>query len=150
MRREDLFMVVLEHFRTDTADQADILLPATTQLEHWDIHFSYGHHYVTLNQPSIAPLGEALPNSEIFRRIAARMGLTEPSLQDDDITLIRQALGSGHRNLEGVTFEALREKGWIRLNLPKPWLPYAEGKFFTPSGKCEFFSQRMADMGLDP
>jgi anaerobic selenocysteine-containing dehydrogenase len=150
MKREDLFMVVLEHFQTDTADYADILLPATTQLEHWDVHLSYGHHYVTLNQPSIEPLGEALPNSEIFRRIAARMGLDEPHLKDDDLTLIRQALGSGHRNLEGVTLETLRETGWARLNLPKPWLPYAEGKFFTPSGKCEFFSQRMADMGLDP
>src|SRR6185312_9506460 len=73
LAREDLFTVVLEHFQTDTADWADLVLPATTQLEHWDIHQSYGHHYVTLNQPSIAPLGEALPNTEIFRRLARRM-----------------------------------------------------------------------------
>jgi len=150
MAREDLFTVVLEHFQTDTADYADILLPATTQLEHWDIHLSYGHHYVTLNQPSIEPLGEALPNSEIFRRIAARMGLDHPSLRDDDITMIRQALASKSDKLEGVTFETLVEKGWVRLNLPTPYLPFAKGEFLTPSGKCELYSPRMAEMGLDP
>jgi anaerobic selenocysteine-containing dehydrogenase len=150
LARDDLFTVVLEHFQTDTADYADILLPATTQLEHWDVHLSYGHHYVTLNAPSIEPLGEALPNSEIFRRLATRMGLDEPMFRDDDVTLIRQALGSSSGRLEGVTFEALVEKGWSRLNLPTPYLPYAEGGFTTPSGKCEFYSARMADMGLDP
>jgi anaerobic selenocysteine-containing dehydrogenase len=150
MAREDLFTVVLEHFQTDTADYADILLPATTQLEHWDVHLSYGHHYVTLNQPSIEPLGDALPNSEIFRRLAARMGLDEPMFRDDDVTLIRQALGGSRGRLEGITFETLCEKGWVRLNLPKPYLPYADGGFTTPSDKCELYSQRMADMGLDP
>ncbi|MBA3671854.1 MAG: molybdopterin-dependent oxidoreductase, partial [Gemmatimonadaceae bacterium] len=103
LAREDLFTVVLEHFRTDTADWADIVLPATTQLEHWDIHFAYGHHYVTLNRPSIAPVGESKPNSEIFRLIAARMGVTDPIMQDDDLTLIRQALDSQSPKLEGVT-----------------------------------------------
>ncbi|HEX4681817.1 MAG TPA: molybdopterin oxidoreductase family protein [Gemmatimonadaceae bacterium] len=150
MRREDLFTVVLEHFQTDTADHADILLPATTQLEHWDVHLSYGHHYVTLNRPSIEPLGEALPNSEIFRRLAARMGLTEEYFRDDDVTLIRHALGSTSPKLAGVTFDSLMERGWARLNVPTPYLPFADGGFPTPSGKCELFSQRMADMGLDP
>ena len=150
MRREDLFTVVLEHFQTDTADYADIVLPATTQLEHWDLHLAYGHHYVTLNQPSIAPLGEALPNSEIFRRIAARMGLEHPPLRDDDLTVIRQALDSTHDNMAGVTLETLIERGWTRLNVPTPYLPYESGKFFTPSGKCEFYSPRLAAMGLDP
>jgi len=150
LARDDLFTVVLEHFQTDTADYADIVLPATTQLEHWDIHLSYGHHYVTLNQPSVEPLGEALPNSEIFRRLAARMGLDEPMFRDDDLTLIRQALGSSTGRLEGVTLETLIEKGWARLNLPRPYLPYADGGFTTPSGKCEFYSARMADLGLDP
>jgi anaerobic selenocysteine-containing dehydrogenase len=150
LARDDLFTVVLEHFQTDTADYADIVLPATTQLEHWDVHLSYGHHYVTLNQPSIEPLGEALPNSEIFRRLAARMGLDDAMFGDDDVTLIRQALGSSTGRLEGVTLETLLEKGWARLNLPTPYLPYAEGGFTTPSGKCEFYSARMAEMGLDP
>src|SRR5215212_6186800 len=92
LAREDLFTVVLEHFLTDTADWADIVLPATTQLEHWDLHLAYGHHYASLNRPSIAPVGQALPNSEIFRCIAARMGMNDPMLRDDDLTLIRQAL----------------------------------------------------------
>lgn len=150
MAREDLFTVVLEHFQTDTADWADIVLPATTQLEHWDLHLAYGHHYVSLNRPSIAPLGEAKPNSEIFRLIAARMGLNEPCFRDSDEAIIRQALASTSKKLEGVTFEKLAEKGWMRLNVPTPYLPFAEGGFLTPSGKCEFYSERMKEMGLDP
>ena len=148
--REDLFTVVLEHFQTDTCDWADIVLPATTQLEHWDVHFAYGHHYVTLNRPSIAPVGQARPNSEIFRLIAARMGMTDPVFQDDDVALIRQALASQSPKLQGVTFETLLEKGWTRLNVPTPYLPYANGEFTTPSGKCELYSERMREMGLDP
>jgi anaerobic selenocysteine-containing dehydrogenase len=150
LAREDLFTVVLEHFQTDTADWADIVLPATTQLEHWDVHFAYGHHYVTLNRPSIAPIGEAKPNSEIFRLIAARMGMTDPILRDDDLTLIAQALASQSPKLQGVSMETLLEKGWQRLNVPTPYLPYADGGFTTPSGKCELYSQRLAEMGLDP
>jgi anaerobic selenocysteine-containing dehydrogenase len=158
LSRPDLFTVVLEHFQTDTADYADILLPATTQLEHWDVHLSYGHHYVTLNRPSIEPLGEALPNSEIFRRIGAAMGLDNPALRDDDLTLIRQALGTHEGTassaqtgtLRGATLEALLERGWMRLDLPTPYLPFADGGFRTPSGKCELYSERMAAMGLDP
>jgi anaerobic selenocysteine-containing dehydrogenase len=150
LSRPDLFTVVLEHFQTDTADWADIVLPATTQLEHWDIHLAYGHHYVSLNQPSIEPVGDAKPNSEIFRLLAARMGLDHPAMRDDDETLIRQALDGGGHNLDGVTFDALVERGWMRLNVPHPYLPFAEGKFLTPSGKCEFVSERLAAMGLDP
>ena len=150
MSREDLFTVVLEHFQTDTADYADIVLPATTQLEHWDVHFAYGHHYVTLNQPSIVPLAEAKPNTEIFRLLASRMGLDSALFADDDVTLIRQALDTNAEKLRGVTFEKLVERGWTRLNVPTPYLPFAEGKFLTPSGKCEFYSERMAQMGLDP
>ena len=148
--REDLFTVVIEHFQTDTADWADIVLPATTQLEHWDIHFAYGHHYVTLNRPAIAPVGEAKPNSEIFRLLAARMGMTDPAMRDDDLTLIRQALASQSPKLEGVTFDDLLEHGWTRLNMPTPFLPYATGEFPTPSGKCEFHSERMEVLGFDP
>jgi len=150
MAREDLFTVVLEHFQTDTADYADIVLPATTQLEHWDLMLSYGHHYVALNRPSIEPVGESLPNSEIFRRLAARMGLDAPEMRDDDLTMIRQALTTSAEKIQGVTLDALLEKGWMRLNVPTPYLPFANGEFLTPSGKCEFVSARMADMGLDP
>ena len=150
LARDDLFTVVLEHFLTDTADWADIVLPATTQLEHWDVHLAYGHHYVSLNRPSIAPIGESKPNSEIFRLIAARMGLDDDCLRDDDLTLIRQALASSSPKLKGVTLDELLERGWMRLALPTPYLPYAEGVFPTPSGKCELYSARMAEMGLDP
>ena len=150
LARDDLFTVVLEHFMTDTAKWADWVLPATTQLEHWDVHLAYGHFYVSLNTPAIAPIGEALPNTEIFRRLGRAMGLDHPSLADDDITLIRQALGANARQLDGITFEALRERGWMRLNLPRPYLPYAEGGFRTPSGKCEFVSERLAQAGFDP
>jgi anaerobic selenocysteine-containing dehydrogenase len=150
LARDDLFTVVLEHFQTDTADWADIVLPATTQLEHWDVHLAYGHHYLTLNRPAIAPVGEAKPNSEIFRLIAERMGLAHEAMRDDDITLIRQTLASQSPKLAGITFEALLERGWMRLNLPTPFLPYAEGAFPTPSGKCELFSARLQEMGLDP
>ena len=150
LAREDLFTVVLEHFQTDTADWADIVLPATTQLEHWDVHLAYGHHYVTLNRPSIAPVGECKPNSEIFRLLAARMGLNHPAMRDDDLTLIQQALQTSDPRFAGITLDALLERGWMRLALPRPFLPYAEGGFATPSGKCELYSQRLADMGLDP
>jgi len=155
LAREDLFTVVLEHFQTDTADWADLVLPATTQLEHWDVHLAYGHLYATLNRPAIAPLGEARPNSEIFRLLAARMGrtiprLADPIFADDDVTLIRQALRSGHPRMAGVTFERLLADGWARLDVPRPYLPYAEGGFPTPSGRCELWSGRLEQMGLDP
>jgi anaerobic selenocysteine-containing dehydrogenase len=150
MKREDLFMVVLEHFRTDTCDYADWVLPATTQLEHLDVHSSYGHLYAALNVPAIAPLGEALPNTEIFRRLAARMGLDHECLQDDDEALVRAALDTADPRMASVTHDALRANGWVRLAVPSPYSPFAEGGFHTPSGKCEFRSELMAAMGLDP
>lgn len=150
LAREDLFTVVLEQFPTDTVDWADIVLPATTQLEHWDVHFSYGHHYATLNRPAIEPLGECKPNSEVFRELGRRMGLNPSLFADDDVTLIKQSLDTQESSMHGVTFERLMQDGWARLNLPTPYLPYADGGFRTPSGKCEFYSQRLADMGFDP
>jgi len=150
MKRDDLFLVVLEHFRTDTADHADWILPATTQIEHWDVHNSYGHLYASLNKPAVAPMGQALPNTEIFRRLAAKMGLDHPSLKDDDVTLIKQALSTQDPRMTTVTWETLERDGWARLNLPTPYAPFAEGGFLTPSGKCEFYSARMKEMGLDP
>jgi anaerobic selenocysteine-containing dehydrogenase len=139
--REDLFTVVLEHFQTDTADYADYILPATTQLEHWDVHLSYGHTDVLLNRPAIAPLGQARSNAQIFRDLAARMGFTEPCFADGDETLCRQAFG------DAVDFALLESQGFATLTLPDA--PFAEGGFPTPSGKCEFFSARLAAQGLD-
>ncbi len=127
LQREDLFTVVLEHFMTDTADLADIVLPATTQLEHLDIHFSYGHTDVLINEPAIAPLGEAKPNTQIFRELAAALGLTDACFADDDEALARQSMN-------GIDFELLRAQGF--LPLPVPELPLADGDFPTPSGKA--------------
>ena len=139
--REDLFTVVLEHFRTDTADYADYILPATTQLEHWDVHLSYGHTDVVLNRPAIAPLGEARSNAQIFRDLAARMGFTEPCFADSDEALCRQAFG------DAVDYALLETQGFATLALPDA--PFAEGHFPSPSGKCEFYSARLAAQGLD-
>ncbi|MFO0908330.1 MAG: molybdopterin oxidoreductase family protein [Isosphaeraceae bacterium] len=146
--REDLFTVVHEQFATDTVDYADIVLPATTQLEHVDVHASYGHHFVMLNTPAIEPRGECRSNNDVFRSLAMRLGF-EPELFPDDETLIREGLDGGP-TLEGITLERLRVEGSIRLHLPERHAPFAEGRFPTPSGKCELFSERMKALGLDP
>jgi anaerobic selenocysteine-containing dehydrogenase len=139
--REDLFTVVLEHFMTDTADLADYVLPATTQLEHWDVHMSYGHTDVLLNRPAIAPVGQARTNTDFFRDLAQRMGLKDPCLQDSDEALCRTAFG------DAVDFQTLLDQGFATLSVPDA--PFANGGFPTPSGRCEFFSQRLADQGQD-
>ena len=134
--RDDLFTVVLEHFQTDTADYADFILPATTQLEHWDIHTSYGHTDVLLNRPAIAPVGQARTNTDIFRALAARLGFDDPCFADDDLTLCRTAFGAL------VDFQQLLDQGYATL--PVPEAPFAHGNFPTASGRCEFFSARLA------
>jgi anaerobic selenocysteine-containing dehydrogenase len=150
LRREDLFTVVLEHFQTDTADYADVLLPATTQLEHEDLHKAYGHLYVMFNAQAIAPLGEALPNSEIFRRIAAAMGLDHPELQDSDQALMEQALTGTGPSTAAITLAELRERGSIRLDFPTPHLPWALGAPVpTKSGRIEIESELFAAAGVD-
>jgi len=148
--REDLFTVVLEHFQTDTADYADILLPATTQLEHVDIHASYGHLYWMYNHPAVAPMGEAKPNSEIFRLLAERMGFDDPCFRDSDEDIARAAILASHSNNADIDFEKVKSDGWQRLSVPERYAPFAEGNFPTPSGKCEFYSERLLKLGFDP
>ena len=148
--RPDLFAVVHDVFITDTADYADIVLPATTQLEHYDVHKSYGHLYVLANNPAIAPVGEAKPNSEVFRLLAKRMGFAEACFDDTDEDLCRQALRSSAPRMRGIEWDALKESGWQRLAVPEVYAPFAEGGFPTPSGKCEFYSETALKMGLDP
>jgi anaerobic selenocysteine-containing dehydrogenase len=155
--REDLFTVVIEHFQTDTADYADWLLPATTQLEHFDLHKSYGHRYWLVNQPAIEPLGLSLPNSEIFRRLAVRMGFDEPCFADtdrqvaaaalrrDDPRLPAELAGAGDGEL---ALAALAETGWAKLRIADA--PFADGGFPTASGKVEVHSESLAKQGLDP
>ena len=125
--REDLFTVVLEHFMTDTADHADYVLPATTQIEHLDVHLSYGHTDVLINEAAIAPLGQSRPNTQIFRDLARHMGFTDPCFGDADETLARQAL-------KGVDFDELRARGWVSLDLPEA--PFANGGFATADGRA--------------
>lgn len=146
--REDLFTVVLEHFLTDTADYADIVLPATTQLEHIDTHTSFGHLYMMANNPAIAPLGESKPNTEIFRLLARAMGFDDPCFSETDDQLAAQAFNTGDARAVHFDWESLKQKGWQKLNMPAA--PFANGGFPTPSGKCEFFSAAMAADGLDP
>lgn len=156
LKRDDLFTVVLEQFPTDTVDYADIVLPATTQLEHWDLHTSYGHLHVQINEPAIAPLGESLPNTEIFRLLSKAMKLEPELYEATDIELIKEALepSAGGFNpanvMSKITFDQLKKEGSMRLDLPKDYAPFANGHFPTPSGKCEFFSTSMQKLGLDP
>jgi len=149
LMREDLFVVVHDIFFTDTARYADVLLPATTQLERLDLHASYGHYYIGLNRPAIEPLGESVSNTEFFRRLARALGFHEECFSDSDEELVDQALSSGHPYLAGITRERLEKESWVRLNLPRPFVPFAEG-FPTPSGKLEFYSETLASQGLDP
>ncbi len=148
--REDLFSVVHDLFITDTARYADIVLPATTVLEHADLLPSYGHFWLQINDPAIAPLGECKSNVELFRLLAARMGLADPCFRDTEEDLMRQALETDHPYFRGITVERLRREGPIKLNGGGLVHPYAEGNFPTPSGKLEFSSARMARRGLDP
>ena len=134
--REDLFTVVLEHFQTDTADYADYILPATTQLEHWDVHTTYGHTDILLNRPAIEPVGQARTNTDIFRALAQGMGYSEACFADDDLALCRMAFDAR------VDFAQLLKHGFVSLSAPEA--PFAEGGFTTPSGKCEFFSASLA------
>jgi anaerobic selenocysteine-containing dehydrogenase len=160
LRREDLFTVVHEQFPTDTADYADVVLPATTQLEHFDIHGSYGHLYVQTNEPAIAPLYEAKSNNGVFRLLARRMGFEPELFEVRDEALAAEALqvSSAKRGaandtksaFDGINLERLSREGPVRLSLPKDYAPFAAGGFPTPSGKCEFYSERLAQMGLDP
>jgi anaerobic selenocysteine-containing dehydrogenase len=146
--REDLFTIVLEHFQTDTADYADLIFPATTQLEHLDVHKSYGHTHVMANLPAIQPVGEARPNTEIFRGLARAMDLTEPVLFEADEQIASKAFRWDDRTLEGQSWDKLKASGWLKLDIAEA--PLAEGAFRTPSGKCEFYSERLKLEGLDP
>jgi len=137
LAREDLFTVVLEHFQTDTADYADLLLPATTFLEHPDLYTAYGHYYLQWAEPVVAPLAEARPNSWVFRELSKRLGLPHQALYWDAEQVARELLNTEHPNLAGITFERLKQEGFIKLALPQPFQPYAEGSHF-PDGKIRF------------
>jgi anaerobic selenocysteine-containing dehydrogenase len=161
MAREDLFTVVHEQFFTDTADHADIVLPATTFLEHKDVQSAYGHYYVQLSEQAIEPPGEARQNVWLFSQLALRMGFSEACFHDTPDQIIAQALRADHPErqdpwLTGITPESLHAAGGRqRLAFPsekegKPFQPFVEGPFHTPSGKIELYSEMLAAQGVDP
>src|SRR6185437_14862513 len=146
-RREDLFTVVVEQFQNDSADYADILLPATTFLEHTDLYFAYGHFYLQLARPALPAPGEAKSNVEVFRALARRMGFDDPCFRDTEDDMIRTLLDSPHPFLAGITLERLEREHSVRLNVAapgQPFLPFAQGNFGTKSGKCELGAGMLA------
>ncbi len=152
LQRENLFTVVHELFMTDTAAYADIVLPATSQLEHADLHKAYGHTMLTYNHPAIPPLGESKSNWEVMGLLASALGLTDPWLHqsvDEVIEEVLTATTAINPALNGITLQRLKSEGAIPLTLASPH-PFASLHFPTPSGQIELYSQRMADQGLDP
>lgn len=157
LRRTDLFTVVHEQFLTETAEYADIVLPATTFFEHKDFQGAYGHYYLQISKPAIAPLGESRPNVWVFRQLAERMGFQEACFRDTEEVMIAQALDTPSPMLAGITAERLEAEECIRLSFEQEkqpggvFLPFATADWFqTPSGKAEFYSEALAAQGLDP
>jgi molybdopterin guanine dinucleotide-containing S/N-oxide reductase-like protein len=177
LMRPDLFTVVHEQFFTDTADYADIVLPATTFFEHKDLQTAYGHYYLQVSNQAIDPIGECRSNVETFRALAGRMGFEDECFRETVDSMIDRALEASHPRLRGITRERLEREPHIRLNfadpdrvekdrvgtgaspvqaarssadLSAPFLPFALGNFPTPSGKAEFYSQTLKQQGLDP
>lgn len=152
MRREDLFTVVHELFMTDTAVLADIVLPATSQLEHTDLHKAYGHTTLTYNHPALPPLGECQSNWDVMQRLATEMGFSEPWLHqsaDEVLDEVLTATAAKNPALAGITLARLKQENTVPLTI-EPDVPFADFYFPTPSGKVELYSQTMADMGLEP
>jgi anaerobic selenocysteine-containing dehydrogenase len=171
--RPDLFTVVHEQFMTDTTDYADIVLPATTFFEHKDLQSAYGHYYLQVSNPAIAPLGECHSNVDIFRALAHRMGFEDECFNDSVEDMMDQALNSPNPWLNGITRERLENEGHVRLNFngsgvhptlvakdatrmghpgisSEPFLPFANGNFRTPSGKALLYNESLKASGLDP
>ena len=147
LAREDLFTVVHEQVMTDTARYADLVLPATTSMEHEDLYRSYGQFYLQLAQPVLPPHGEARSNWEVCAMLARALGVATTHYAKTPVTLIRECLTGGGETVRGITYERLAAEGSVRLNLPRPYLPFANGAP-TASGKVELYSERMAARGM--
>jgi anaerobic selenocysteine-containing dehydrogenase len=160
LKRADLFTVVHEQFLTDTTDFADIVLPATTFFEHKDLQGAYGHYYLQVSSQAIEPLGECRSNVDLFRALAERMGFVEDCFREDVDSMIDSAMDSPNPWLKGISRERLEHENHIRLNfygdgdpgsaVDRPFLPFAEGNFPTPSGKALFYNENLRNLGLDP
>ncbi len=145
LARDDVFTVVIEQRQTDTADYADVLLPATMQPEHADLHDAYGHLYLSWNEPAVPAPGECLPNSEILRRLVARLGFDHPALQISDLAFAEELVAQA-----GIELAPLRERGFVRIGPPAGAAPFADGGFPTPSGRVELYSETLERAGHDP
>lgn len=146
LRRDDLFTVVLEQFQNDTADFADVLLPATTFLEHTDLYQAYGHYYLQLARPALPAPGEAKSNVEVFRLLAERMGFDDPCFRESEDDMIRGLLDSPHPFVNGITLEQLDREHFVRLHVSQngaPFQPFAAGGFGFPGGKCDFRAEEL-------
>lgn len=153
LRRDDLFTVVHEQFFTDTTDYADIVLPATTFFEHKELQTSYGHYFLQISNPAIAPLGESRSNVDVFREVALRFGFDEPCFRESVDDMIDGALNVKHPWLSGIDRARLEREGHVRMNFESgdgPFLPFAKGPFPTASGKIEIYSEKLKALGLDP
>lgn len=148
LKREDLFTVVHDLFLTDTADYADIFLPATHFIEHWDLNQDYWGFYTEINEKAVEPQGEARSNDWVFAALAKKMGYTEAVFDEDPVSIIKGALAVDSPRMEGITFERLLEEGALRVKAPEIF--FTDGIFPTPSGKVEFYSEQMKDAGFDP
>jgi anaerobic selenocysteine-containing dehydrogenase len=148
LRREDLFTVVIDLYRTETADFADLVLPSTMQHEQYEMNDSFSHLYLNWNEPAVEPPGECLSHTEIFRRLAVAMGYTEPWLQATDLDYAAMLLDSEAYRSAGITLDRLRTEGFVRVPDAAPYRPFAE-RFKTPSGRFEFASNRADRDGLD-
>ena len=161
LRRSDLFTVVHEQFLTDTTDYADIVLPATTFFEHKDLQTAYGHYFLQMSDPAIAPLGECRSNVEVFGALAKRMGFADECFDESVDQMIDAALNSGNPLLRGIDRDRLQREGHVRLGFENQtpsddsgvsafFLPFAKGNFPTLSGKAELYSEELKSQGLDP
>jgi anaerobic selenocysteine-containing dehydrogenase len=155
--RADLFTVVHEQFFTDTTDYADIVLPATTFFEHKELQTAYGHYYLQISQQAIEPVGECRSNHQLFSELGQRMGFTEDCFRQTVDQAIDSVLDPGQAWLAGIDRARLEREGRVRLNFhdgepgaQRPFLPFANGGFFTASGKAEFRDESLIAQGLDP
>ncbi|MBI1848506.1 MAG: molybdopterin oxidoreductase family protein [Candidatus Rokubacteria bacterium] len=147
LAREDLFTVVHEQVLTDTTRWADIVLPATTSMEHEDLYRSFGHLYLQLAEPVLPPQGQARSNWETFGLLARAMGVAGEAYAKPVGQVIDEALAAGDETVRGITYDQLARERSVRINVPRPYLPFAHGAP-TPSGKVELYSEALATAGL--
>ena len=152
LQRDDLFLVSAEHFISDTASYADILLPASMGAEHKDMILSWGHLYLTYNEKCVEPPGEAIPNYEIFRRLAKLMGYEDKQFLWSDEECLENYVDWSAPASEGITLDYLKKNGFARLNVgcKDTRAPHKNGNFPTASGKCEFLLKNAKNFVAGP